>query len=629
MSSILTNAGAMTALRVLGTVNADLKVTQGRLTSGLTVSGTRDDSAKFVRAQGLRGEILMQQTLGDGLNRWKSTTDVAIAGAQTVSDLVNQLGGKALLLQSSGSDVSAATAIRKDMEDLLGRISAAVDASAFSGVNLLKGKAVTQTTTRTTYSLPDSTINPAHMLSDLVAGGAASAMPPGSNETLVSGTRRLTLPTSDLTPSGFEELINPLAPEDPSYLPITTNTARTFQVNAGVTSGRINLLADTGTASFEGSSGAGVVEIWQNGVRVAASGADYVRGSEAVAPATPEAGPFILSFDYDPANGQDIEIRVPAGNAGLAIEGLQLQDPALAIPEPVERWKSAIAYETSAAFDPPLASADAEQVAAARDDPFGERALPEGVVAEFALDPGPVAAHIDIAFDAYERADTTEIWQGGIRLAATGQPAEAQGAQVGEGAPRSDLSVLSFDYDPARGPLTVTVNNSGHDASSAWAVGAISMRPYGSSPASTGDVVKIVAGTQTTGRGNVRYDFATDTRGGTERIVSRDLSLRSLGLDPIDWEDPDGLAQKVASASGTVGSALRYFGAHSGSLEVRQHTQTIGIDIATEALGNLVDADMSVQSAQIAALRLQQQLAAQTLAITNQQPEFLLALFRT
>ncbi|WP_240198246.1 flagellin [Novosphingobium sp. P6W] len=598
---------------------------QNRISTGLAVASTKDDSAKYIRAQDLRGQILMQQSVGDTLNRWKSTTDVAISGAETISDLMNRLQEKALALQGAANDPASMRAISKDIDALIKQIDGVVDASTFSGTNLLKGKGVTETVTRTSYSLPASSVNPNRLLASLSASQEAGAMPPGSLETVVSGSRRLTLPTSPLTPQSFDDLINPFSPADPNYLPVTNNSARTYSVAAGPTPGRVNLLIDTGATQFNGSIGNGEVEIWQNGVRVAASGQAYAADGCSVAPALSQDGPFVLSFDYDPAKGTDIQIRVLQGNANLAIEGLQLQDPAEAVPEPREHWNSAVAYETRAPFDHPVAHADPEQVTAARHDPLGQSALPEGVRAQFSLDPGDAAAHIDLSFDAYELPDTMEIWQDGIRLAATGQPAASQGAAAGAGQPVSGLHMLSFDYDPAKGPLAITVNGEQYDARSAWAIGAVSMREVGALPASGAD--KVVTGLQRPTFADVPYDFIANIHGGSERIMSRDLSARTLDLDPLDWDDPEGIVDKIQGASRKVLAALTYFGAHSRGLDTHQADGSRQIDIKTQALGNLVDADLSVEAARSEALRMREQLALQALSIANQQPALILRLF--
>lgn len=646
MSSIKTNASALAALRVLESIRSDLEVRQSRVATGLRVKSTKDDSASFVRAQNIRGDLLLQKSLGDTLDRWSSITDVAISGGETVSDLMNTLQEKSLLLIGAANDPASAKAIRADMEGLIAQIGSTVDSSEFAGVNLLKGKPATRTTSQTYYSLPSSTVSPNTLLAWLDYNHNGAAMPEDSLEAGMSGTRRLTLPDSPLTPQSFTDLINPVGSiYGPDVRYIADNAAHTYTIDGGTTAGRVNLLIDTGITNFADSYGTAQVEIWQGGVRVAASGQAYAADGAEVGPSSAEAGPFVLSFDYDPApapapdpdtglvpisgNGQEIEIRIVGGSRGAGIEGLQLQDPAEPVPTPSERWDSEIVYETHAVTENAAGPLNPEEVSALRDDPLGERALPIGVQANYEVNAGPDAAHVDLTFDAYDLPDTMEIWQNGVRIAATGQAYASGGAPVDAGVPVSGLNVLSFDYDPALGPLTISVNGSTYDPASAWAIGAVSMREIGATPYTAADVSTRVKALYTSAYATTPYDFTDDLKGGTTRIFSRDLSPGGLGLDTLDWTDPEAVADVIASASKKVLSALSYFGAHSRNIAGMKAASLSRTNVMTEALGHLVDADMATEAAKLQALQVREQLAVKALAIANQAPSVLLTLFQT
>ena len=70
MSSINTNIGALVALRNLNTTNAALDRTQDRVSTGLRVTGPKEDGSTFSIAQGLRGDLkafdAVQQSLSSG-----------------------------------------------------------------------------------------------------------------------------------------------------------------------------------------------------------------------------------------------------------------------------------------------------------------------------------------------------------------------------------------------------------------------------------------------------------------------------------------------------------------------------------------------------------------------------------
>ena len=144
--SVNTNVGAMAALQSLSATNKGLETTQSRINTGLEVSSTKDDSAKYVIAQTLRGSLGKLSAVNSSLNNAKSVTDTAIAGAEQISDLVNQMKSKALEASDKGLDQESRTAISKDLLSLKAQIGTIIEGSDFNGTNLLKGTAATVAT---------------------------------------------------------------------------------------------------------------------------------------------------------------------------------------------------------------------------------------------------------------------------------------------------------------------------------------------------------------------------------------------------------------------------------------------------------------------------------------------------
>src|SRR5690606_23329014 len=138
--SVNTNIGAMAALQSLTATNKGLETTQSRINTGLAVSSTKDDSAKFTVAQTLRGEMGGLQAVSSSLSRAKSTVDVAVAGAEQISDVLNQMKAKATEASDAGLDADSRAAIAKDFAALREQISTIIDSSEFNGTNLLKGE---------------------------------------------------------------------------------------------------------------------------------------------------------------------------------------------------------------------------------------------------------------------------------------------------------------------------------------------------------------------------------------------------------------------------------------------------------------------------------------------------------
>jgi len=88
------------------------------------------------------------------------------------------------------------------------------------------------------------------------------------------------------------------------------------------------------------------------------------------------------------------------------------------------------------------------------------------------------------------------------------------------------------------------------------------------------------------------------------------------------------LTGSFQTAMDTVNTAMNSLGADSNALTQQNTFINALSDATTQALGQIVDADMAKESASLQALQVQQQLATQTLSIANQSPQSLLKLFQ-
>ena len=136
--SVNTNAGAMAALQSLNATNKGMNQVQSRINTGLNVSGTADDSAKYTVAQNLRGDLGKLSAVTSSLNNAKSVTDVAVAGAEQISDILNQMKSKTQEAADAGLDQDSRDAISKDLTALKKQIGTIIDGSSFNGTNILK-----------------------------------------------------------------------------------------------------------------------------------------------------------------------------------------------------------------------------------------------------------------------------------------------------------------------------------------------------------------------------------------------------------------------------------------------------------------------------------------------------------
>ena len=117
-------------------------------------------------------------------------------------------------------------------------------------------------------------------------------------------------------------------------------------------------------------------------------------------------------------------------------------------------------------------------------------------------------------------------------------------------------------------------------------------------------------------------------------VSAQDLSL-SGSIVSLASTATISTATKASSAISTIessidalGLALANLGTDSKKLSVHKSFMNKLADELKNGLGNLVDADLAVESAKLQALQTKQQLGIQALSIANQAPSTLLALFR-
>lgn len=135
--TVNTNVGAMAALQSITATNKSLAQTQSRINSGYNVASTKDDSAAFTIAQTLRSDMGGLKAVTNSLNRAKSVTDVAVAGAEQISDILIEMKKKAYEA-SDTIDQASRDAINQDFTALRDRITTVINSSDFNGTNILK-----------------------------------------------------------------------------------------------------------------------------------------------------------------------------------------------------------------------------------------------------------------------------------------------------------------------------------------------------------------------------------------------------------------------------------------------------------------------------------------------------------
>ena len=95
--SVNTNASALSALQNLNKTTNDLQVVQTRINTGLKVSSAKDNAAIYSIAQKLRADLRGYNAVKQSLDRTISTTDIALAAASSISDLLIEMKEKGIV----------------------------------------------------------------------------------------------------------------------------------------------------------------------------------------------------------------------------------------------------------------------------------------------------------------------------------------------------------------------------------------------------------------------------------------------------------------------------------------------------------------------------------------------------
>lgn len=139
MTSINTNVGAMIALQNLNAINAQLAISQNRISTGLRVASAKDDGAAYAIAQSQRSTVSSLDAVKASLSRSSSVVDVALSAGESVSDLLSQLKEKALEASDTSLDTTSRSAVQADFNSIRDQITKTLSNASFNGINMLNG----------------------------------------------------------------------------------------------------------------------------------------------------------------------------------------------------------------------------------------------------------------------------------------------------------------------------------------------------------------------------------------------------------------------------------------------------------------------------------------------------------
>jgi len=136
MSSILTNSSAMNALATLKDVNRGLNDTQSRVSTGLKVASGKDNAAYFAVSETMKGDSGMFKAINEGMTATKNSVATARLGAETVTDIAQQMVERIAFAQSDGVNKQD---VQNELDALAKNMLSAIEQATFNGDNLVDG----------------------------------------------------------------------------------------------------------------------------------------------------------------------------------------------------------------------------------------------------------------------------------------------------------------------------------------------------------------------------------------------------------------------------------------------------------------------------------------------------------
>ncbi|MEM9964515.1 MAG: flagellin [Asticcacaulis sp.] len=136
-ASVHTNKSAMIALQNLNTTTSRLENTQNKISTGLNVSGAKDNASVYSIAQGQRADLSSLSAVTTSLNRATSIADVAMAAGESISDLLNEMRENVVAAMDPSIDEQSRIAYNDQFHALLRQISQMSQSAKFDGANIL------------------------------------------------------------------------------------------------------------------------------------------------------------------------------------------------------------------------------------------------------------------------------------------------------------------------------------------------------------------------------------------------------------------------------------------------------------------------------------------------------------
>jgi len=135
MSSIMTNASALTALQSLSATNKALQVAQGRISTGYRVAEASDNAAYWSIATTMRSDNGANSSVQDALGLGAGKVDTAYTALKDVIGVVDDIKQK--LITARGQGLDTRKQIQGEIATLQVHLRSAAIGASYAGSNML------------------------------------------------------------------------------------------------------------------------------------------------------------------------------------------------------------------------------------------------------------------------------------------------------------------------------------------------------------------------------------------------------------------------------------------------------------------------------------------------------------
>ncbi len=137
--NVQSNQAALVALQNLNKTSGALEETQQRISSGLEVSRSSDDPARFAVAEELRRDRSGFEAVSDSLTRAMSIADTAEGALNSIKSLLDEMRADAVAAVEPSLDAQSRQSYADSFASLLDQIQSIVAQAEIADVNLLDG----------------------------------------------------------------------------------------------------------------------------------------------------------------------------------------------------------------------------------------------------------------------------------------------------------------------------------------------------------------------------------------------------------------------------------------------------------------------------------------------------------